>query len=320
MSRVLLMALVVASVLAGGSAHAQTDSRVMRFVVPAPPGGPLDPYARIIADHMSKTLGRTIIVENKVGANGIVAAQYMMSLPADGTALFIGTAAMMEIIPVTAGKLPWTADTFRPLIKGVESFPVLVVHPSVPATTFKEFVDWARSKPGKLSYSSWGAGTPSAFLGFQLGERFGLDLTHVPYRGSAPQTTDLIAGHQLLGFAQAQQVLEPVRAGHLKAIATTTPGRSRFFPATPSFAELGHPEFTTSVWFGLMVLDGTPPETVAMLTDAAKKAHADPDIKNKFEQQGLEVSGQTGPEVAADIKTQVERWGRIVKATGYKSE
>lgn len=316
----LLLAIAVAGMFAGGSALAQPDSRVMRFVVPAPPGGPLDPYARLIADHMSKTLGRTIIVENKIGANGTVAAQYVMSLPADGTTLVIGTAAMMEIVPVTAGKLPWTADTFRPLIKGVETFPLLVTHPSVPATTLKEFVDWAKSNPGKLSYASWGPGTPSAFLGFQLAERFGLDLTHVPYRGVAPQTTDLIAGHQLLGFAHAQAALEAVRAGQLKPIATTTPGRSRFFPNTPSFAELGYPEFTTSVWFGLMVLDGTPPETMALLTEAAKKAHADPEIRNKFELQGLEVTAQTGPQISADIRTQLERWERIVKASGYKSE
>ena len=314
------IALVGIGLVAAPPASAQSDSNTIRFVVGAVAGGAIDPYARMIADRMSRTLGRTIIVENKPGANGNISAQYMLTLPRDGTAVWIGTAAMTEINPSAYPNLNWSIDDFTPLIKGVESVPVLVTHPSVPAKTLSELVTWVKANPGKLSYASWSPGTPSAFMGFQLNERFGLDLTHVPYRGSAPQTTDLIAGHALLGFAQMQSALPALRAGQLRAIATTGATRSRFLPDTPTFAELGYREFNTSVWFGLLVRAGTPPDVLARLLDAAKKAHADPEVKSKLEAQGFDVSGQSGPEFADSIKTQIARWARIIKASGFQAQ
>jgi tripartite-type tricarboxylate transporter receptor subunit TctC len=315
-----LAAAIGLSLLAVDPAVAQSDAGPIRFVVGAPAGGAIDPYARLVSEHMSKSLGRPILVENKPGANGNISAQYMLTLPADGGAVWVGTAAMTEINPSVYSKLPWSIDDFLPLIKGVESSPLLVTHPSAPPRTLSEFVAWVKANPGKLSYASWSPGTPSAFLGHQLNERFGLDLNHVPYRGSAPQTTDLIAGHQVLGFAQMQSALQPVRARQLTAIASTGSSRSRLLPDTPTFAELGYPEFTASVWFGLLVRAGTPPEMVARLLDAAKKAHADPELRAKLEAQGFDVSGQSGPELAASIKVQIERWGRIAKATGFKAD
>ena len=314
-------AVIVLSMPATTRSTAQVDaSRPIRFIVGAPAGGAIDPYARVIADHMAKRLGRAVIVENKPGANGNISAQHIVDAPADGTLVWVGTAAMTEINPSAYSNLRWSIEDFIPVIKGVESAPVLVTHPSVPAKTLAQLVAWVKSNSGKLSYASWSPGTPSAFLGFQLAERFGLDLSHVPYRGSAPQTTDLIAGHALLGFAQAQSSLAPLRAGQLRAIATTGPARSRFLPDTPTFAELGYPEFTATVWFGLLVRAGTPPEMVANLLDAAKAAHADPEIRAKLEAQGFDVSGASGPQLTVDIKTQIERWARIVKATGFKAD
>jgi tripartite-type tricarboxylate transporter receptor subunit TctC len=318
--RVLAVLAAGLSLLAAHPTLAQSDQRPIRFVVGAPAGGAIDPYARLIAEHMSKTLDRPIIVENKPGAAGNISAQYMLTLPADGTAVWVGTAAMTEINPSVYSKLTWSIDDFVPLIKGVESSPVLVTHPSVPVKTLNEFIEWVKANPGKLNYASWSPGTPSAFLGHQLNEKFGLDLTHVPYRGSAPQTTDLIAGHQLMGFAQMQATVSAVRAGHLTAIATTGPSRSRLLPNVPTFAELDHLDFTATVWFGLLVRTGTPPDVVARLLEAAKKAHADPDIRTKLEAQGFEVSGQSGPEFANSIKQQITRWGRIAKATGFKAD
>ncbi len=300
-------------------AAAQTGDTI-RFIVGAPAGGAIDPYARVIAEHMAKTLGRAIIVENKPGANGNISAQYIVDQPADGTLVWVGTQAMTEINPSAYRNLRWSIDDFIPLIKGVESGPVLVTHPSVPAKTLSELVAWIKKNPGKLTYASWSPGTPSAFLGFQFNERFGLDMTHVPYRGSAPQTTDLIAGHALLGFGQMQSVLPHVRAGRLNAIASTSASRTRFLPDTPTFAELGHPDFTATVWFGLLVKTGTPPDAVAKLLDAAKAAHADPAVRAKLEPQGFDVSGLSGPEFTAGIKQQIERWRRIVEASGFRAD
>jgi tripartite-type tricarboxylate transporter receptor subunit TctC len=190
----------------------------------------------------------------------------------------------------------------------------------VPARTLPELVAWIRKNPGKLGYSSYESGTPSHFLGFQLNERFGLDLVHVPTRGSGPQATDLMAGHVLFGFAQLQPTMAHIKAGKLNAIALTSGGRSRFLPDVPTFAELGHPEFTANVWFGLMVRAGTPPGQVDSLLNAAKAAHADPDVRAKLEAQGFDISGQSGPEFVHDIKAQIVRWARLVKAAGFKAD
>jgi tripartite-type tricarboxylate transporter receptor subunit TctC len=301
------------------AAHAQAPSATIRFIVGAPAGGAIDPYARMIADHMAKTLGQSVIVENKPGANGTISAQWVVDQPADGRVVWVGTQAMTEINPSAYRHLKWTMDDFVPLIKGVESAPVLVTHPSVPAKTLTELVAWIKQNPGKLSYASWSPGTPSAFLGFQLNERFGLDLTHVPYRGSAPQTSDLVAGHALFGFGQMQSTLPHIRSGKLRGIAMTGPKRTPHLPEVPTFAELGYPDFTATVWFGLLVKSGTPQPAVDRLLAAAKAAHADMGVKERLEKQGFDVSGQSGAEFTESIKTQGARWARIIQATGFKA-
>jgi tripartite-type tricarboxylate transporter receptor subunit TctC len=299
-------------------ALAQTGT--IKFIVGLAPGGAVDPYARIIADEMSKILGQTIIVENKPGATGNISAQYMIDSPADGHLIWVGTQALTEINPSVFNNLHWKIDDFLPLIKGVQAPLVLAAHPSVPANDFAEFVAWAKANRGKLSYSSYTAGTPSHFLGFQLNEKFDLDLTHVPYRGSGLQTNGLIAGHSLFGFSQVNTTAPQYAAGKLKAFGMTSAERWPAMKDVPTFVELGYPEFTTRVWFGLLVKAGTPPDIVARLTDAAKKAHGDPEVRKKLEAQGYEVSGETGPQLLPDIKTQLQRWARIVKAAGFSSD
>jgi len=153
-----------------------------------------------------------------------------------------------------------------------------------------------------------------------LNEKFDLDLTHVPYRGSALQVTGLIAGHSLFGFAQVNSSLPQVRTGKLKALVVTGPTRDRSMPDVPTFNELGYPEFTTKVWFGLLVKTGTPAAAIARLTEAARLAHADPAVKEKLEAQGYEVAGETGPQLLPNIKAQIVRWGRLIKASGFSAE
>ena len=315
-----LAAVGAAAMLALHGCAAVAQSAPIRFIVGLAPGGAVDPYARIIADHMAKTLGRTIIVENRPGATGNISAQYMIDAPADGQLIWVGTQALTEINPSVFNNLRWKIDDFLPLIKGVQAPLVLVAHPSVPADNFAEFLAWAKANRGKLSYSSYTPGTPSHFLGFLLNEKFDLDLTHVPYRGSGLQTNGLIAGHSLFGFAQVNTSAPQYAAGKLKAFGITSAERWPQMKDVPTFAELGYPEFTTRVWFGLLVKAGTPPDIVARLTDAAKAAHDDPDVRSKLEAQGYEVTGETGPQLLPDIKTQLARWARIVKAAGFSSE
>ena len=314
------LALAGALLLPATAERAAPQTGIIRFVVGLAPGGAVDPYARLIAEHMTKTLGRTIIVENKPGIGGNISAQYMIEAPANGAMVWVSTQALTEINPNIYSNLRWSIDDFLPLIKGVQAPLVFVAHPSVPATTLAEFVSWAKANRGKLSYSSYTAGTPSHFLGYQLNEKFDLDLTHVPYRGSGLQVTGLVGGHSLFGFAQVNSSLPQMRSGALKAFAVTSPERDRSMPDVPTFAELGHPEFTARVWFGLLVKSGTPPDIVDRLTAAAKAAHADPEVRQKLQAQGYDVVAETGPQLLTNIKQQTVRWGRLVKASGFSAD
>lgn len=316
--RALFCAAVVLTAVGSSGVSAQTGP--IKFIVGLAPGGAVDPYARIISEHMAKTLGSTIIVENRPGATGNISAQFIIDAPADGTLIWVGTQALAEINPSVFDNLRWKIDDFLPLIKGVQAPLVLVAHPSVPANNFAEFVAWAKANRGKLSYSSYTPGTPSHFLGFLLNEKLDLDLTHVPYRGSGLQTNGLIAGHSLFGFAQVNTSSPQYAAGKLKGFGITSADRWPAMKDVPTFAELGQPEFTTRVWFGLLVKTGTPPDIVARLTEAAKAAHADPEVRSKLEAQGYEVTGETGPQLLPNIKEQTVRWGRLVKAAGFSAE
>src|SRR5215510_7062374 len=303
--------------LATTCAHAQTS---VRLLVGSPAGGAIDIYARTVNDHMSRSLGLPVLIDNKPGANGNIAAQATVDGPADGSLIWIGAQSMLEINPHAYSNLRWKVSDFTPLLKGVEIPLVLAAHPSVPAERLDELVAWIKRNPGKLSYASYSVGTASHFLGFQFAERFGLDLTHVPYRGSGPQSSDLLAGHALFGFAQIPNIAPHVPDKRLKAFAVTGERRSRLLPQTPTMAELGHGDLSGAVWFGQLIKAGAPAAVQARLLHAAKAAHEDPEVRAKLEAQGFDMSGLSGPEFLADILRQSERWARIVKATGFKAE
>lgn len=305
---------------AATSASAQPMGGTIKFYVGAAPGGPVELYARVLAEHMSKTLGANIIIEVRPGANGVVAANVVQEQPADGRSVWIATQSMIEINPFVYPDLRWKVEDFTPLIKGVEAPLVMLVNPEVPAKTLPEVVTWAKANPGKLSISSYSPGTPGHFLGVQMNERFGLDFAQVPYKGSAPQVTDTLGGYSKIGFFQTAPVIPHVKSGGLRAIAVT--GATRFdpLPDTPTFTELGYPDFLASVWYGLLVKSGTPADVAARITEAAKAAHADKTVRAALEPLGLDVVAVSGPPFAAAIRAGAERWSRIVKATGFKAE
>jgi tripartite-type tricarboxylate transporter receptor subunit TctC len=303
----------------GANAFAQSSGPI-RLAVGAPAGGSIDVYARIIAEHMTATLGRPVIIEIKSGANGNIAAQWVVDGPADGSQVWVGAQSMIEINPSTYKNLRWKRSDFIPIIKGIETPLVLVAHPSVPAKTFDEWVAYAKSNRGKLSYANYGPGTISHFLGYQLNERFGLELTQVPYRGNAPQMIDLLAGHAQFGFTQLQSAVEPARSGLLRAFVASGPRRSPLLPEVPTLADLGYGDLTASAWFGLLLKSGTPDDVVKRFEAAAIAAHADPAVRARLAAQGFEVSGETGAAFSNSIDAQFERWAKIVRATGFSAE
>jgi tripartite-type tricarboxylate transporter receptor subunit TctC len=313
------LGLLLLGILAGGVAPAQVQTPI-RFVVGAAAGGAIDIYGRIIGAHMAQTLGRPIVTEIKAGANGNIAAQLVADAPADGGTAWVGAQSMLEVNPITYRNLRWKVSDFIPIIRGVDTALVLVVHPSVPAKTFDEFITWAKANRGKLTYANYGPGTMSHFLGYQVSERYGLDFTQISYRGNAPQMVDLLAGHVLFGFTQLQAVVEPSRAGLLRALISSGDKRSALLPGVPTFADIGQPDLVALAWFGLLLKTGTPPDVVRRFEAAAVAAHADPEVRAKLAAQGFDVSGQTGRAFDDDIAVQTERWAKVVKATGFSAE
>lgn len=312
-----------AALTAGAAAFAAPalgqQRETIRFLIGAAPGGPVEGYARVIAEHMQKTLGATIVVETKPGANGSIAAQTIVELPPDGKTLWIGTQSMIEINHLVYANVKFQPSDFTVLMKGLEGPIGLVVNPNVPAKTFPEFIDWVKKNPGKLSFTTYSAGTSAHFLGVQFNERFGTDLTHAPYRGSAPQVQDLIAGHAQIGFVQMPGVMAQIEAGTLRPIVTTGAKRFGPLPDTPTLVELGYPDFLATVWYGLMVRHDMPDAIKQRFIDAAKLAHADPDVRKALAPQGLEIVAITGEEMREQIRRDSDRWAKIIRATGFKA-
>ncbi len=302
-----------------GAALAQWPAKPIALAVGSAPGSAPDVYARAISEPMSRLLGQPVIVDNRAGANGNIAAEWVAKAPADGYAIWVPAQSQLEINPSAYSGLRWKPADFTAVIKGVEAPNVLVTHPGVPAKTLSELVAWVKANPGKVSFASFSPGTISHFLGHQMNERFGLDMTHITFKGSGPQVQSLLGGHVQLGFSQIQTGLPHVQGGKLVGIAVTGATRWRQLPAVPTFAELGFPEFTASTWFGLVARTGTPPEILARIVDAAKTAHSDPVVRERLEQMGFDVSGQSGAEFAASLRAGEERWAKVVKATGFRA-
>jgi len=313
-------AALLAAIFTATAVMAQAfPSKAINLVVGSEPGSAPDVYARVAAEAMGRILGQQVVVENRTGANGNVAADFVSRAPADGHTLWVAAQSQIEINPSAYGALAWKPSDLVGLVKGGEAPLVLVVHPSVPAKTLPELVAWVKANPGRISYASFSPGTTSHFLGYQLNERLGLDMTHVTFRGSGPQVQNLVGGHVPLGFSQIQTGLPQIRNGKLVGLATTGAQRWRQLPELPTMAELGYPDLTATTWFGLMARAATPHDVLAKLNDVALRAHADPALKSKLESMGMDVSGKPGERLAASIRAGSARWAKLVKATGFKA-
>ncbi|MGE0098047.1 MAG: Bug family tripartite tricarboxylate transporter substrate binding protein [Hydrogenophaga sp.] len=317
-ARATLLALVACCATTMASAQAW-PTKPVTLVVGTPAGGSVDAYGRALADQLARQTGGTFLVENKRGANGNLSAEQVKNAQADGHTLWISTQAMFTINPSVYSAMRWKQADFKPIAKGIESPLVLVTHPSVPAKTLSELVKWVSANPGKVNYASFSPGTPSHFLGFQLNERFKLDMVHVAYKGSAPQIADLLGGQVLVGFTQLQAALPNVQSGKLNAIAVTSRVRTNFMPQVPSLAELGFPELSSTVWFGLVAPSATPRTVLDQILAATVKAQADAAYKARLEAQGFDVPQESGDEFAATIAAETARWAQVVKATGFRA-
>jgi tripartite-type tricarboxylate transporter receptor subunit TctC len=315
-------AMATFGVLATQAASAQSwPNKPIRIVVPFTAGGNTDIVARLIGEGLSKTFGQPVLIENKPGAAGLVGATAVAKAPADGYTFLMGTVGTHAINAGLYTKMPYdTVKDFTPvtLIASVPN--ILVVHPSLPVNSVKDLIGYLKANPDKANFSSSGNGTSIHLSGELFKIKTGVTMTHIPYKGSPPALADLMGGQVQLMFDNLPTSLPHVKAGKLKALAVTTAKRIPALPDVPTVAESGLPGFETGSWFGLLAPAGTPNEIVAKLDAEIRKMVRSPELREKLIQQGAEPVGMGSEEFAAHIKSELVKWGEVVKASGAKAD
>ncbi len=324
MTKSVFVAACFAAATAAGYATAQTENypnKVIRLVVPYPPGGPADIAARTLAQKLTETWGQQVVVDNRGGAGGIIATELVAKAAPDGYTLLHGTPAGLVINSLLTKKLPYDArKDFTPVGMVVIVPQILVLHPSVPANTLKELIALAKAHPGHLNYASVGTGSPN-HLGMELLKSMaGIDMVHIPYKGTAPAMTDLLGGQVQLMFNGMASVVQQVRVGKLKALAVGSAKRSPAAPEVPTVAEAGLPGFEYTTWNGIFAPAGTPRPIVAKLNAAMMKALAAPDVIQRLASEGSEPAADTSEEFAAYVKQEFAKWSRVIRIAGLKAE
>jgi tripartite-type tricarboxylate transporter receptor subunit TctC len=305
------------------SAHAQTwPSKPVRIVVAYPPGGGIDVMARQIAEKLAQSWGQPVVVENRPGANTIIASDAVAKSAPDGSTLLMTTDATFSINPHLYNKLPFdTQRDFIPVTMLVLLQQMLVGHPALPANSLDELIKLAKAKPGSINYASYGSGSQPHLSGEMLKSKAGIDLVHVPYKGISLAVPAVMAGEVQLTFAGIATSAPQLKAGRIKAFAIGGPQRSPLFPQVPTFTELGYPEVETHAWFGLFLPAGSPEEAVARIHRDTKKILDDPEFRQKqLIARGYDVVGSSPGEFAAYIRKDSENRARAVRISGAKAE
>jgi tripartite-type tricarboxylate transporter receptor subunit TctC len=315
-----LVVAALALLLASPVAAQDYPSRPVKIVVSYAPGGSNDVVARVIAPELQKELGQSFVVENRAGASGTIGADAVAKSPPDGYTLFMGAGAH-ALAPSLFKKLPYdiTKD-FAPISLAATSTYVLVLNPSVPATTVPELIALLKSRPGQLNYASAGKGTPLHLAAELFKSKTGTDIVHVPYGGDTPALNDLLAGTVQLAFMSVASTAPQIRAGKLRALAVTSASRSDALPDLPTLGELGIAGYDVGTWWGLLAPAGTPDAIVAKLNAAMRKAVALPQTKERFAPLGLDPRSDSPAEFAAFIKEEVARYAAIAKIAGIEPE
>ena len=312
--------LAIACALFGlaGAAPAQTayPDKPIKLVLAFPPGGPTDLVARVLAQKLGEQMGQTVIVENKPGANGNIAAELVAKSLPDGYTVFYNTSAV-ALSPALYKKLGYDVlSDFLPVALTAVIPLVLAVHPSLPVTTIQEFIDYLKVNPGKFSYGSAGNGNITHLGAFLMLQAKGLSAAHIPYKGSAPALMDLVGGQTQFTTDTVNSALPFITEKRLRALAVTSLTRTSVLPDVPTLNETVMPGFEVGAWQGLLVPAKTSPEIVKRLNAEILKALASSDVRAKLALQGAEPLGSTPTEYGAYIKSEVDRWIKVVKQSG----
>jgi tripartite-type tricarboxylate transporter receptor subunit TctC len=315
-----VLALTLCAMGAGVQAQPAWPQKPIRIVVPFAPGGNTDSIARVIAERFTQSLGQPVVVDNKVGAGGAIAAEFVAKAPADGYTLMMAAMPVMAVLPVISKTNFDPLKDFVP-ISNVGSNPfVMGVHKSVPANTVSEFVAFMRKNPGKYNYASGGSGSVSHLSAALFVKRAELNMTHISYKGGAPAVTDLLGGNVQMYFGNFSELYPHVSGGNIRIIGVSSDKRAAQLPQVATIAESGFPGFKTVTWNGLMAPAGTPAAVVARLADAVKEALASEGTHTKFQQMGVDAIGSTPKEFADTLRADIAIWSEAAKAANLKME
>ena len=312
----------VALTVLGSVAHAQGfPNKPIRLICPFPPAGAVDIASRAIANELSKNLGQPVTVENRPGAGGNIGGAEAARAAPDGYTIFMTTSGIQGINPALYAKMPFDPNKdLVPVAALVSLNNVLVLHPSVKANSVAEVIALAKNPSQQINYASSGSGTSIHMSGEMFKFLTGVNMLHIPYKGSAPAVNDLLGGQVMMMFDNIPSALPHIKAGKLRALATTGAKRDPTLPDLPTVAEAGVANYESGVWFGLSVPVGTPPEIIAKLSGEAIKGTKSPDFVKRMTDLGYNIMG-FGPAQMADMnRAEVARWGPIVKASGAKAD
>ena len=312
---------IVLSTLVTGAAFAQTyPSKSIRMIMPFPPGGPTDIVGRLVAAKVAEQIGQSVVADSRPGASGNVGLEIASKAPPDGYTIVLSS-PVIALSPLLYGKLnydPWKDLAPIALVGAVRN--VFVIHPSVPAKTLKEFIQIARKNPGKLNYGSGGIGTTTHLAPELLKHLEKIDIVHVPYKGSGLALIGLVSGQVDLEILAVPAALPQIQAGRVRALAVLAPQRSAQLPNVPTAAEQGYKDFEISVWYGMLAPAATPREIIGRLNAEFNKMLKAPDMKARMAQNGVEPIGGTPEQFRDYIRSESDRFGKVINAAGIKGE
>jgi tripartite-type tricarboxylate transporter receptor subunit TctC len=309
----ILLSVAAASVLAQGY-----PDKPLKLVVPFPPGGPTDIVGRLVAQKLAEGIGQPVVVENRPGAGGTVGSTAVARAPADGYTLLYGSTTL-AIAPSLYRDLAYDPRTAFAPISLVSRGPIIAaVNAQLPAKTLKDFIALAKSSPGRINYGSAGSGTPPHLAAELFKTVAGVDLVHVPYKGGGPAVSDLAGGQVQVIFEGLPTLLPHIKSGKVRALAIAGAKRDPALPEVPTFAEAGLPGYDANFWNGLVAPAGTPAEVIARLNSVLVQALATPEVRAALVRLGLEAAGTTPQQFGDFIAAEIDKWARVVKASGAK--
>ncbi|NBS08803.1 MAG: tripartite tricarboxylate transporter substrate binding protein [Betaproteobacteria bacterium] len=295
-------------------------SKPIRLVVPFPPGGPTDLLARAIGQKLQERIGQSVIIDNKPGASTIIGVDAVVKSPADGYTLLLGSNSL-ALNRFLILKMPYDIDRdIAPVILLTKISNALVVHPSLPVKDLKEFISYAKANPGKITYASTGNGTATHLFGEMFASMTGIDMTHVPYKGTAPALNDLLSGQVTSMFDSLTSVIPNVRAGKVRLIGLTNSKRAMFAPEMPTLSELGLPDYEAIGWFGIAAPAKVPAEVINKLNFEINAILQTPEMATKLSQLGGEVAGGSPDDFKLFIQSEAKKWGRVIQNAKIKME